>query len=69
MFRTSRLELDWIVIDCPYCGERYETPADSSAGSTSYVEDCAVCCRPIVIEIRVDPDGTLIDISMRREAD
>jgi hypothetical protein len=69
MATTPRLELDWISIDCPYCGERYETPADPSAGSTSYVEDCAVCCRPIVIELRVDPDGTLIGCSTRREAD
>ena len=58
-----------IAIDCPYCGERFETQADTSAGSQSYVEDCAVCCRPIEIALNVGDDGELVDLSTRTDND
>jgi hypothetical protein len=33
---------------CPHCAEPLETYVDPGGGSEqSYVEDCAVCCRPI----------------------
>ncbi len=41
--------------DCPYCGEPLTLLVDESAGPQAYVEDCAVCCRPI--EVRLDDDG------------
>ena len=56
-----------VVIHCPYCGESYETAVDLSAGSQSYVEDCAVCCKPIEIVLRVADDGELIDIVTRTD--
>ncbi len=41
---------------CAYCGERNETLVDPSAGGKQrYVEDCAVCCRPNVLSVQVDP--------------
>ncbi|HTI95585.1 MAG TPA: CPXCG motif-containing cysteine-rich protein [Rudaea sp.] len=60
---------DVLVIHCPYCGESYETAVDLSAGSQSYVEDCAVCCRPIEIALRVGDDGELLDVSTRTDRD
>jgi hypothetical protein len=60
---------DVLVIHCPYCGESYETTVDLSAGSQSYVEDCAVCCRPIEIALRVGEDGELLDVSTRTDRD
>ena len=30
---------------------------DTSAGEQSYVEDCEVCCRPLVITYQVQSDG------------
>jgi hypothetical protein len=62
-------ELVWIAIDCPHCGERYDAPADPSGGSTSYVEDCAVCCRPIVVALDVDPEDGAVAARFRREQD
>lgn len=53
---------DPITIHCPYCGESYETVVDASAGSQRYIEDCAVCCRPIEITLQVGDDGELIDV-------
>jgi len=58
-----------IAIQCPYCGESYETVVDLSAGSQRYVEDCAVCCRPIEIALRVGDDGELIDVSTATDND
>jgi len=36
---------------CPYCGESIELIVDHSIGETEYIEDCEVCCRPMVIQI------------------
>jgi hypothetical protein len=41
---------------CPYCGEPVSLLIDRSGGRVqSYVEDCAVCCRPM--DVRVTLDG------------
>jgi hypothetical protein len=55
-----------MTIQCPYCGEPFETQIDSSAGSASYIEDCHVCCRPIEIALEVEPNGTLQSVIARR---
>ncbi len=54
--------LDFINLTCPYCGESFETAVDCSAGSQRYVEDCAVCCRPIEVSVSVSEDGELLDV-------
>ena len=56
----------FVVIDCPYCGERYETPVDLTAGSFSYIEDCQVCCRPIELSGEVGGTGALERCAARR---
>ena len=61
--------IEEISIDCPYCGERYASQADLSAGSQRYIEDCAVCCRPIEIAIRVDADGELLGVDTTTDRD
>lgn len=38
-----------------HCGEAYELMIDSSQGSISTIEDCTVCCRPILLEIECKP--------------
>ena len=44
--------------NCAVCGEENETYVDLSAGDRqSYVEDCAVCCRPNVLAVTVDPNS------------
>lgn len=58
-----------IVIHCPYCGESFESTVDLSAGSQRYVEDCAVCCRPIEIMLRVDAQGELLDVVAHTDRD
>lgn len=47
-------------VQCPYCGEPFETVIDLSGGSTSYIEDCQICCRPIEFMLEVaDEEASL----------
>jgi hypothetical protein len=61
--------VETVWLDCPYCGERQQTGVDCSAGNQSYIEDCQVCCRPIEISICVNADGSLAQITTRRDDD
>ncbi|HET7842624.1 MAG TPA: CPXCG motif-containing cysteine-rich protein [Xanthomonadales bacterium] len=61
--------LELVTLDCPYCGESFASSVDVSAGAQTYTEDCAVCCRPIVVVVRVDDEGELASASTRREHD
>jgi hypothetical protein len=54
------------LVECPYCGECFETPVDTSCGSASYVEDCQICCRPIEFKLEVDHAGVLQSLSTLR---
>jgi hypothetical protein len=56
----------FVAIQCPYCGERFETAVDLSAGSFSYVEDCQVCCQPIELAGEVDAAGALVEVVASR---
>jgi hypothetical protein len=62
---SSQFE-EFVTIQCPYCGERFETAVDLSAGSFSYVEDCQVCCQPIELVGLVDEAGALVGVSANR---
>jgi Cysteine-rich CPXCG len=61
--------IETVVIHCPYCGEGYETTVDLSAGSQKYIEDCAVCCRPIEIALSVGDDDELLDVRTSTDRD
>ena len=54
------------LVECPYCGESFETPVDTSSGSARYVEDCQVCCQPIEFGLEVDHAGVLRSLSTLR---
>ena len=54
------------LVECPYCGESFETPVDTSAGSARYVEDCQICCQPIEFSLEVDHAGVLQSLSTLR---
>ena len=56
-------------VQCPYCGETFETEIDVSGGSQEYIEDCQVCCRPIVFRIEIDVDGELTGLETQRDND
>lgn len=51
---------------CPYCGEPIELIIDTSVPQQTYIEDCQVCCKPILISVNVDNYG-YIDLQVRNE--
>lgn len=54
---------------CAYCGESNETVVDPTGGSRQvYVEDCAVCCRPNVLRILIDPENATVTIESEPES-
>ena len=54
--------------DCPWCGSPTEITTDCSAGSQVFVEDCMVCCAPIVVRLDCDPvTGAVENLSVVRE--
>ena len=59
-------ELNEQHISCPYCGEGISILVDDSLPEQTYVEDCQVCCRPIVLNVSVDSDGD-VGVTARSE--
>jgi hypothetical protein len=57
---------DTVTVTCPHCWESITLQLDLSAGDQSYVEDCSVCCAPILVNYTVE-DGELVDISVDPE--
>ncbi|MEA2017479.1 MAG: CPXCG motif-containing cysteine-rich protein [Campylobacterota bacterium] len=41
---------------CPYCWEKISMLLDPYMEDDDYVEDCQVCCRPIVVNFRIVDD-------------
>jgi hypothetical protein len=58
------------TIQCPHCGSPTEVTLDCSAGSQRYVEDCMVCCAPILVALECDPlTGEVARLVADREND
>lgn len=49
---------------CPYCGEPIELLVDAGGGTEQdYIEDCEVCCRPMVIRLRWSGGTPVVDVA------
>jgi hypothetical protein len=43
---------------CPHCGEIIDTFPDPGDGALQeYIEDCSVCCKPILFRATLDETG------------
>ena len=43
---------------CPHCGQPLDVYPDPGGGDVQdYIEDCAVCCRPIRFVVKLDPES------------
>jgi hypothetical protein len=42
---------------CPYCWETVETALVPSELPAEFIEDCTVCCHPILLRAGLSPDG------------
>lgn len=49
--------LEPVPVNCPYCGEAFETLLDSPQDGMRYIEDCPVCCQPIEFAVSAAPGG------------
>lgn len=55
-------------ISCPYCGESIEVVIEVLDESQEYIEDCQVCCRPIVFNIDTAfDDSTSVSVHSENE--
>ena len=55
---------------CPYCGSPVSFEIDEGGlHKQRYVEDCAVCCRPIDLEVAFSEDGDEAALYLHRDDD
>jgi hypothetical protein len=43
----------------PYCGEVIQVLIDHEEAGQQYIEDCQVCCKPIIFKVVVNTAGEL----------
>ena len=59
-----------IDLTCPFCGSLDSIAIDEGGGAhQTYIEDCAVCCRPIEIAVEVGDDGELVAVRSATDRD
>ncbi len=56
------------VDSCPYCAERITLLIDATQAGEVYVEDCFVCCQPIVVSL-VEAGSGELQIQLASEND
>ncbi|MCP4286488.1 MAG: CPXCG motif-containing cysteine-rich protein [Gammaproteobacteria bacterium] len=60
--------LEEFSLQCPNCGEIVNIFVDSSVEQQIYVEDCSVCCRPMLLAVSYDEQSG-ISVTANREDD
>lgn len=61
------LDLD-VLYTCPSCGEENAVGVDPTGGRRQRIlEDCPVCCRPLVFDIVIDHEGDATIERVERE--
>ncbi len=55
-------------VSCPWCGERFSVLLDLSVPHQNYVEDCQVCCCPIVFDVTAQIEGDAL-VTVSREGE
>ncbi|MDQ2992388.1 MAG: CPXCG motif-containing cysteine-rich protein [Candidatus Eremiobacteraeota bacterium] len=67
----SSVQCHWesdALYDCPICGETNAIGIDvTGCTHQRLLEDCPVCCRPLVFSIAVDRDGDALIESVEAE--
>jgi hypothetical protein len=58
--------LEETTIYCPYCGESITVLINEEEIGQEYIEDCQVCCKPIVFRVSTHMNGYL-SVSAREE--
>ena len=56
-----------IEAGCPYCGSAVYAEIDLSVPSESFIEDCEVCCAPILFRVATNNLGDVTGVEAVRE--
>lgn len=57
------MELIAVGVQCPHCWEHFEALVESQ-GDQEYVEDCHICCRPLVLTVDLtDPEAPSVSVT------
>lgn len=59
--------VEFVDFACPWCGEPGETTVDMVSGDLEWIEDCAVCCAPIVFHRMDSEDEEVPRVEASRE--
>ena len=57
------IAIDSYKVRCPNCGEIIVLTVDCSIEQQEYIEDCQVCCQPILINVHIHKEN--FDVSVR----
>lgn len=63
---SVRVMQDSLPLICPHCGESFDLALDASEGSAEFTVDCEVCCRPMLVSVRVK-DGMIEGLDVIEE--
>jgi hypothetical protein len=53
--------------ECPYCGTGFTVEVDNTTVHHEMVEDCRICCAPILIRIERDYSGEITQVLVSKE--
>jgi hypothetical protein len=59
--------LQTTLLQCPNCGEEIELVIDCSVDRQEYVEDCTVCCAPMLVTVERSDHDRQVRVSARPE--
>ena len=66
--RRTKKKTSGCVVACPFCGESDELAVDAGGGDhQTYVEDCAVCCRPRVVHVEPGDEPGEVRVWLERD--
>ena len=51
--------LQTVLLQCPHCWESVELLVDCSVPNQQFVEDCSICCNPILVTMTLGEDDEL----------
>lgn len=44
----------FVTVQCPTCWQTNDIPVDIAEGATEVIQDCEVCCNPMLVHVEVD---------------
>lgn len=52
------------TVRCPFCGQAFDIPVDTSVAVQRFTIDCEVCCRPLEVIVECEP-GEVLSLDVR----